>query len=144
MRRFFITMYQKGNFEKGSTRYKKYITYEKTTNKAIQIVCIDYKGIEKEFEKEKEEYQGVGFLSNPIDGIEHILGIEKNDLYQFRMSLREIKENDIEGYTSFNIKYVTKETEKAYYIKELDKWIPKSQTKKEGNTLYIKRWLLEY
>jgi hypothetical protein len=58
---------------------------------------------------------------------------------KLRSELREIKENDKEGYCSLDFKYITKESEKAYQCKELEMWIPKSQTIKEGNTLYIKR-----
>ena len=150
MRKFIITMNQKGDLEfrlQCISRYKKYITYEKTDKKQVQIVNIDYEGIEKEFKEEIKEHnkQGWnGFLTNPIDEIEHILGIGKNDLYKIRMSLREIKENDIEGYASLNTSYITKETEKAYFIEALDKWIAKSQTIIKNDILYIKRWLLQY
>lgn len=143
MRRFLITMYQKGNLNmRVGGLYNKYITYEKTTNKSTQIVCIDYEGIEKEYIKEKNEYAGAGLLHNPINTIENILGIHKDSPYRLRNELREIKEDDKEGYCSLDFKYITKETEKAYYSNELEMWIPKSQTIKEDNILYIKRWIM--
>jgi hypothetical protein len=146
MRRFIITMYQKGKLQNRHSGYDKFITYEKTTNKATQIAVIDFEGIEEELKREREEYTlngGQAYLSDPADGIKSILGIANNSPYKLRNELREIKENDKEGYCSLDLKYITKESEKAYQCKELEMWIPKSQTIKEGNTLYIKRWVIE-
>lgn len=144
MRRFLITMYQKGKLENIMSRYMKYIEYEKTSNKSTQIVSIDYEGIEEEFKKEKGEYGGGGaFLSNPTDHINHVLGIDKNSLYKLRSELREIKENDKEGYCSLEFSHIDNETEKAYYCKKLNMWIPKSQTIRENDILYIKRWIIQ-
>lgn len=147
MRRFIITMNQKGDldFYKKRTEYGEGITFEKTENSHVQIACIDYDFIEKKYEARKQyelEHNGLVTCSNPLDQIEYYLGINKRSPYRFLHLLREIKPNDKDGYCSFEKKYITKETEKAYYVKELNLWIPKSQTILEDNMLYVKRWVI--
>ena len=141
MRKFIVTMNQKGELNTRIGMYKNFITYEKTDKKQFQIAVIDFEGIEKQY---KEELKKNGFIYSPVDMIKTILRInEKSPLYySFIMTLREIKENDSKEYVTMDKNEITKETEKAYYIEKLNNWIPKSQTKIDNDLLYVKRWII--
>lgn len=146
LRKFYVNMTQKGRFLDRYSSFIKlnYISFEKTDKKQVEIVAIDFEKIDDYYKEEVENYKksgGMGFLYHYKNDIENILGINNNNPHKIFMSMREIKDNDKEGYRSIDIKYIDKETEKAYNIKGFD-WIPKSQTIKEGNLLYIKNWLV--
>ena len=75
--------------------------------------------------------------------IESLLGIAENSPYRFKSLLREIKDSDFSiEYCSMSINYITKESAKAYYIEELESWIPKSQTIIKDGILNVKRWVI--
>ena len=141
MRKFIVTMNQKSELNTRVSIYKDFFTYEKTDKKQYQIVAIDFEGIEERYQ---EEIKKNPFISDPSYWIKNILRInEKSPMYySFIMTLREIKEHDTKEYVTMDKKEITQETEKAYFIGQLNNWIPKSQTKIENNLLYVKRWII--
>lgn len=147
MRKFIVTMSQKGQLnQRLHESTKKHITYEKCDINQMQICCIDDISLNKEYEEYKMECSENGTVVNmrpPLDFVFNVLGINHNNPYYFRNMLREITDIDKPGYTHIDVEYISKETEKAYFVKELDMWIPKSQTILEDNILFIKRWVIQ-
>lgn len=147
IRRFYITMFQKGKFnELRNSEIKQFITFQPTDKKQIQIVEIDEAAINKYDEDRREqELRDFGICKSApfLDYIyDSILGISHYSGYKYRSALREILPEDIkEDYKAIKSSFIEKESEKAYFIKGLDSWIPKSQCVKDDNILYIKRWL---
>lgn len=119
IRKFRINNYTKGNLQ---YRYGSHVSFEKI-NSHNQIVVVNEENISKATLRE----------------IYNLIGI--NGVYAKLHAHREVTEKDIEGYVTGNMKNVSKETEKAYLY--LGVWLPKSQTKKDSDTLYIKSWLFE-
>lgn len=129
IRKFYINMYQKGQLKQQLQNNIDLVAFYATDNKTVQIIEFDEDTIKDYF---KSNYE-VCFL--------HILGIDKYNSYRDRSLMRECTNDNKEGYKSIELNQVGKETEKAYFIKGLDNWIPKSQTLQENNKLYIKDWI---
>ena len=148
MKRYFITMYTKGQLLRRASMYKEFFSFEKTSKKQEEIVSVDWEGIKKYAQFKHDEEMDIkgystGSAKSAIHFVESILGIANNSPYKFRSLLKEIKKDDCSiDYCSMPTSYITKESEKAYYIQELDAWIPKSQTIIKDDILNIKRWVI--
>ena len=149
IRKFYITMTQKGLFNEyldKVTILKNFITFEKTTIKQTQIVVINESGIiEFDKERQKQELKECGIcttMSILNELYNRILGIDKHSFYRDRNLMRElITEDTKEGYKAIKVEQIEKKSDKAYFIKGLDTWIPNSQCIYEQNILYIKDWV---
>lgn len=133
MKKYFITMTTKGRLKELCIRSKlrEYISFEKTDIKQSEILIIDTDGIEMS-----------GCDIKPINRILGLWGTYTSNPYKYRNELREIKDDDKDGYVKLSISEVDKETEKALHLSNLGVWIPKSLTLKDSNYLYIKRWFI--
>lgn len=132
IRKFYINMYQKGQLKNQlQCNIDKLVIFHKTENKSVQILEFDEDTLKCYFHS-KMNYNAC-FLS--------ILGVNENNPYTDRSKMREIFKDEKEGFKAIDINQISKQTEKAYFIKGLDSWIPKSQTEKDNQYLYIKNWL---
>ena len=130
IRKFYINMYQKGKIKDQLQSKIDLVKFHKTDNKTVQIIEFD-----EDILKDCFEY-------NYESCFAYILGIDKYNFYLNRSLMREILIEDTkEDYKAIKSEQIEKETEKAYFIKGLDAWIPKSQCIKEEKILYIKNWI---
>lgn len=142
LRKFYINMKQKGDIllrcfvliDKGI------LEFSKTDKRQVQILSIDWGKLEKLDTEELSDALDEGFyLYKRRYTLENILGIGKGNPYKGINMCKELRENDIKGYIQVDSKFISKCSDKAYYL--FDRWVAKSQTILKEDRLYIKDWL---
>lgn len=132
IRKFYVSMYQKGQLNRYGSDFKNKLNYIKTKNSKIQILEFEENEIKKYFDL-KNDYEH--FLNQLIGNV---------NLYRYRNKYREITNDDklVEGYKLLDKNDLTKESVKAYYFKPLECWFAKSQMLEENGKTYVKTWLI--